>query len=290
MTTRALSADTARNTAREDCENKIRMAFRRGLEATCAIAAQLHKIYKEELYTTITPDFNEYIVDYLKIDIRTYRRIIAVSQTISQLQEAGLALPANETQAAELSRLDPSLRPTVWNDLMIRAEREEKTLTAEDVKHAVELAQAARPVTAPAANIEVDMEDQDNGASPPAKKPKPGAVQEGQLVLTEKGEAALNRIRKICGDEIADAIEQGTKALTEREIRNWAEYDDALMRTLVYYIVDRNWPLSKAVAFETRPIEDSTDVHELILIASARGGTARINYDNRARITIELET
>jgi hypothetical protein len=52
--------------------------------------------------------------------------------------------------------------------------------------------------------------------------------------------------------------------------------------------MDRNWPVSKAVSFATKDIQDSTDVQELILIASARGGTFRVTYDNRAKITVEL--
>jgi hypothetical protein len=291
MTTRALSADTARKTQLEDCEIKIRTAFRRGLEATCLIAKELHKIYRDELYTEKTADFSEYITEFLQIDLRTYRRIIAVSQTVQQLQDAGLALPANESQAAELSRLEPELRATVWNNLVIRAEGQDKILTTEDVKHAVEQAEAAQPVAAQAqaqegGQVEIEMGDQENGQGPPARKKSP--AQEGVLVLTEKGEAALNRIRKICGAQIAQAIEEGTRAMTEREIRNWAEYDDQMMRNLTYYVIDKNWPLNKAVAFENKAIEDSTDVHELILIASARGGSAAINYENRARIVIEL--
>ena len=278
-------------TALEDSENKIKSAFRRGLEATCVIAKELHKIYASEAYTLISETWADYIKIRLNMDIRSYRRIIGVSQTIAQLQDAGLALPANQNQAEELSRLDPQLRAKIWNHLVVQAERDDRTLTAEDIKRAVDEAvevagKAQVNAKAPPAGIEIDMDDKDNGASPPAKKPKP-EVQEGQLILTEKGEAALNRIRKICGEEIADAIQSGAKAMTEREIRNWAEYDEAMVRTLTYYVIDKNWPLSKAVAFEQREIQESTDVSELIMIASARGGSARVNF-NKAKITIEL--
>ena len=223
------------------------------------------------------------------MDIRTYRRIVAVSQTVAQLQDAGLALPANQTQAEELSRLDPGLRAKIWNSLVIQAETEDKALTTEDIRRAVDLVekqvpQAARPAQV-TAGIEVDM-DQENGSQPPPAKPQ--AQEEGQLVLTEKGEAALSRIKKICGAQIAKAIEDGTIAMTERDIRNWAEYDDAMMRTLVYYIVNR-WTLSKAVAFEAREIQESTDVRDLITIASARGGSARVNF-GKAKISVDLAT
>src|SRR4029077_8496834 len=189
-----------------------------------------------------------YVTDCLNINQTTYRRIIAVKQTVDQLQESGLELPANESLAAELARLDAPLRPRVWNDLVIRAEKEEKTLTTEDVRRAVEIATEVIPHeprgnSVAEASDEVDMElDDSNNGSQPRKK----AVQEGQLILTEKGEAALNRIRKVCGDEFADAIEDGTKAMTERDIKNWAEYDDQMMRQLVFFMFDQGYPLSKA--------------------------------------------
>lgn len=256
--------------------------------ATCEIAKELHKIFKDDLYTDITGDFNEYVTDYLRIDLRTYRRIIAVSQTVAQLQEAGLELPANETQAAELARLDAPLRARIWNDLIIQAEKEDKTLTVDDVRRAVEIAERLVPEPkASAPTVEVDMEE-NNGSEPPAAKKKVPA-QEAELVLTEKGEAALTRIRKVCGDPIADAIEEGTKAMTEREIRNWAEYDDEMMRQLLYFIFDLHYPLAKAVNFLTKGIDGSTEVQDLVLIAYSRGGTARINYDNKANIIIELQ-
>jgi hypothetical protein len=293
MTTkRAITAGTARKVALEECLIRMKSAFRRGLEATCTIAKELHKIYREELYLEVTEDFNEFVTDYLNINIATYRRIIAVSQTVHQLQEAGLELPANETQVAELARLDPPIRARVWNELMIRAEKEDKVLTVEDIRRAVEVAEQAalardtRGSSDADHGVEVDLEDT-NGNEPPAAKKK-APVQEAVLVLTEKGEAALSRVRKVCGEEIAEAIASGTKAMTERDLRNWAEYDNEMMRQLVFFVFDQNYPLTKAVNFISKGIDDSTDVHDLILIASSRGGTAMINHD-RAKIVIELK-
>jgi cell pole-organizing protein PopZ len=173
---------------------------------------------------------------------------------------------------------------------VINAEKAEKTLTTEDVRKAVDnITERAIPRTrAPSADIEVEMDLEDsNGSEPPLAKKK-AAPQEAQLILSEKGEAALNRIRKVCGDPIADAIENKTRAMTERDIRNWAEYDPEMMRQLTYFIFDRNYPLQKAVTFINKPIDDSTEVHDLLLIAHSRGGTAQLNYDNRAKITVEL--
>jgi hypothetical protein len=282
MTTqRALSADTARKTALDDCENKIKSAFRRGLQATCEIAKELYKIQKNELFTIYYATFAEYVTRRLQISERSYHRIISVSHVVAQLQEAGLALPANQAQAEELSRLEAPLRPKLWNDLLTRFEHEESALTADDIKKAVDAAVSELPAAKPVANIEVEMEESDNGSEPPAAETK-----EAELILTEKGEAALNRIRKICGDMIANAILDGTRAMTEREIKLWADLEDDMMKQLLFFVVDQKYTLSKAVTFINREISDSTDVHDLILIASARGGSATINH-KRARIKVE---
>jgi hypothetical protein len=289
MANRILAAD-ARAAALEDCENKIRTAFRRGLQATCDIAKELGKILREELYTVKTSDFVEYVTFHMGMDIRTYRRIVAVSQTVAQLQEAGLKLPANQAQAEELSRLESSMRPGVWNSLVLEAERLEKSLTAEDVKRAVEATERQRLATKPPepGGIEISMDTGDNGSAKPGSK-KGEHVQEGQLAFTEKGEAALQRIRKVCGKEIAEAILDGRRALSERELRNWAEFDDEMMKSLTYFI-NQGWTVAKAVAFQSKSIEGSTDVDDLLLIANSRGGTTVINYHDLARITVELVT
>ena len=281
----------ARAAALEECENKIRAAFRRGLQATCDIAKEMGKIKREELYLGKTSDFIEYVTDYLGIPLTSFRRIVAVSQTVAQLQEAGLKLPANQAQAEELSKLEVSMRPQVWNNLVLEAERLEKILTPEDVRRAVEASERQAPKAQPQIQdqgIEIAMDSSENGDSP-RKSAQADAqdAQDAQLILTEKGEAALQRIRWICGAEIADAILDGTRVLSERELRNWAEYDDAMMRSLVYF-VNQNWPLAKAVAFLSKPVEGSTDVDDLLLYAGSRGGSAIINYNDRARIIIEL--
>jgi hypothetical protein len=284
-TERALSVDLERKTQREECEAKIRSAFRRGLMATCEIAKELSKILREELYLDITPVWKEYVTDYLNIAQTSYDRIIQVSQTIAQLQEKGLVLPENETVAAELARLETRLRAEVWNDLVTKAEKEDKTLTSYDVRRAVEAIKEG----AGYGDVEVDMED--DGSEAPSSKAassKKADAKDGELILTEKGESALARIKKICGKEIADAIEDGTKAMTEREMISWSDYDDDMMRQLVFFLFDQGYALHKAVNFLAREITDTTEVHDLILVASARGGTARVNVANRAIITVEL--
>jgi hypothetical protein len=263
--------------------------------ATCDIAKELDKIKKEELYLLERPDFASYVTNHLQINERSYRRIIGVSQTVYQLQSAGLAIPANQAQAEELSRLEVSLRPRVWNDLILRFESEEKLLTADDVKYAVDLIEnhAPQAVVSDTVSDEIDLdleqEEQDNGDAPLAPAKKPARKSSSELILTEKGEAALARIRKVCGTAIAEAIEDGTRVLSEREIKSWAEYDDQMMRTLTYYVMDQDWSLARAVSFNNKPIEGSTNIDDLVLLASGRGGSAQINYDNRAQITIKLQ-
>lgn len=298
MTTKALSTEATRTAAREDCEAKIRGAYRRGLLATCEIAKMLAKIYREELYIDVTPDFNLYVVDHLHISRQTYQRILLVSQTVDQLQDAGVELPANQTHVEELARLEPPLRLKVWNELLTRFEYEQQSMTAEDIKEAVQAAAKAVEVRQAArqkkieAEVDVDMddeeEDKDNGVAPPAKRSR-ARDPETEVLFSEKGEAALAKIRTICGDNTADAIRRGNPiALSERELHLWAEQDDDMIRMLAS-MVGPSWSVAKALAYLSEPLDDNTSVYRLILIAHNLGGIAVVNFDNRAEITIRIK-
>jgi hypothetical protein len=283
-TTKTLQVDP-RQIALENCENNIQANLRRGLEATRAIAKELIKIQKEELYTAVgIEDFGAYLAERTPFDQRTFHRISMVGQTCAYLQEAGLQLPANETQIVELNRLEVNRRAEAWNALLIKSEKEEVPLTVEAIRAFVDkiAAEPAKPAPPATGGIEVEMGDS-NGEEPKTK-PK---IQEGEIRLTEKGEAALARIRKVCGGAIADSIENGSNAMTEREIRGWADKDDSEMKSLVYYLIDQRWTLNKAVNFISKDIQPSTDVEDLLLIARARGGTASLNVEG-AKITVEI--
>lgn len=291
-TTRALTTDP-RKAALDDCANKIRINLRRGLEATCAIARELYKIKADKLYEVAGyKDYDKYLEDEFEFSDRTARRITQVSQTCFQLLKEGLQLPDNESQVTELSRVEEPLRPRFWNNLLIQYEKEEKPLTADAVRYAVDdYLKSAPAAPQSSGGIEVEMPDSSstssNGSKPGATAAAKPQVQEGQVVLSEKGEAALARIRKVCGDEVAQAIEEGTKAMTERDIKAWADYDNGMMKTLTYYLFDRNWTLTKAVNFANKDIEDSTDVADLLLIARARGGFVELKV-GKAKITVEV--
>lgn len=287
-----LSADTRLLASLEDYEQKIKSAFRRGLEATCSIAAELGKIqagklYEQRGYAT----FGDYVRDHLGIARQTMERIISISETVDLLKKAGLALPMNETQAVELGRLEPDQRPHLWSGLLSEAERTEQILTAEDIRRAVDQFSIRRPPqTGRRAPIEIEMTD--NGDEPPVKekKVKGVVVPEVGLVLTEKGEAALARIQKLCGPEVAQAIENGSLPLSEKEIKLWAEQDEPVVKALLMYVADLRWTVSKAIAFESQPMEADTDADTMITIARARGGTAILSFGDRARITVEITT
>jgi hypothetical protein len=271
-------SDTARVTALEECEHKIMNAFRRGLEATCAIAREFRKIDQQELYTDRGyKTFNDYVTKFLRLELTTVHRIIAVSHTIDMLRDAGLRLPENESQAAELARLEPDQQPTVWQRILTK-EEEGESITVTLVKRLVDAIKAESPPPEPPARRGVttalDLEDQEpkteaNGAP---RKMTPAAKVPAKVVFTDKGEEALERIKRLCGDRVGNAIANGNLPITERDLLKWSEENDAMVITLGHYIADLRWTVAQALKFENQTLNEATTVGDLMKLAKARAG------------------
>src|SRR6266481_1832510 len=141
-----LTPDKARLVLLEECEHRIMSAYRKGMEATEAIARELRTINDQELYRDREcKTFELYVLKYCRISVDTAQQMIAVLRTNDLLREAGLALPANQSQAAELARLEPDQQVIVWQRLLDGESQSEMPLTASIVKKQVDLARSATP-------------------------------------------------------------------------------------------------------------------------------------------------
>jgi hypothetical protein len=276
----------------EQCEMVIRTAFRRGLDATLEMVAALKRIEREELWTEREEcrgkTFSFYVENFLKWDLRSVYRVKQVEETIRELSEAGLPLPENESQVIELAKLDAEVRSPVWKGLLSWSDRKGEPITVSKVRRAVELEMEARAEAQAEAKAEEQKEKGrpgitatlDLGEEPSKPRPVP-------MTANEKTLLAIERLRKLCGDDVANAILSGTLPLADREIQRWAEQEDDMVRNITYYVVNRRWTVQQAITEENRQIYGGTTVDELINFARAHGGRFAVEQ-NDARVLVEI--
>lgn len=284
--------------ALEETEKRVFQAFRKGLEAIRALAKELSRIESDELFTLRNCDkFSDYVETYLRMDMRTVRRVYGVAATLTVLERAGLRLPENEAQAAELARLEPEVRGAVWERILAASDELRQPVTMLIVRTAVDkeeerrtkaqetAAQAAPPKRK---GIQVDLDDGDDvPVSSPAAVPPPPK----RKSLSEKGEAALTRLRSLCGEPLAEAIETETLPISERDIITWGNLEDShLVKNLAHYIANLRWSLAKAIAYESKQVDGATTCDELVTLARARGGRASVRHEEMRIIIEKLES
>lgn len=283
--------------ALEQCREKIIAAFRRGIEATRTMAKELLKIRDRELYRAKDYKFfKDYILEELHWDLTSVYRVIKVAEIVQRLESEGLALPENESQVIELSKLEPEYQAPVWRRIMDVCERDEEPITLQVVRDAVDMQErrlaqkeaeqkaketvgGAKPKGVQVSlDLEEEVEKKGNGETPvPVERQR----------LSEKGEAALAKIRKVCGDEVADAIEGLRVQISERDLCKWAEQGDQTIYNLAYYVVNQGWSVSKALNYEARMVDGNTDITTLITMCRSRGGRLGVTFDD-ARVTVEI--
>jgi hypothetical protein len=293
MNSETISPSKERLIALEECERKIVMLFRRGIEATCALAKEFTKIEEQELYRDVgSKTFHAYVVERLGLEMQMVRESIAISIACENLKKAGLALPETESQVVELARVEAEHQPLVWQLVVEAAEKVDKRVTAAAVRDAVrkyeESRQEAEPAPAPRRGVvtalDTPQSTEANGAprrtSAAPKVPK-------KIELYEAGEAALERIRRLCGDPIAKGIESGNLPISERDLIKWSEQTDDLVKTLAHYVGDLRWTVSKAINFEARTLNEATTLAELMTLARVRGGRY-VEVTDLYKLTLQL--
>lgn len=280
----AKTVEKSRHDQLLDAEQKIQQASRDTVESIRIIGNELTRIEENELYEVLGKnDFQEYVEVCLRLDYRMARAWMRAATALTLLDKEKLQLPYNQSQVLELTKLkSPEMLVGVWRKILDFCDEKKKVVTFELVKDAVaaqrtktnEYVTRARVTTPkPAKGIDIDLGD--NGTEAPTS------------TFTEDGEKALNRIRRLCGDEIADAIRAENPKVQERDIIKWAEQDTEMVKTLAYWIVQKRWTLRKAMAYEESAINESTTVQELVDLARSRGGRAQVEFDD-ARLTVEI--
>jgi hypothetical protein len=268
-----------------ECEEVISNAGRRGLEATRDIGTQLQIIEEEKLYLDRgCKSLNEYAEIYLKIDRFMVARILNITERTELLEQNNLRLPSNESQLLALKNVPDDKLPEAWQRILDEEDRTERPLTAKTIRLEVEKAHPVKRRPGVQTALDEEPEESDNGetAEPPAAKKR--------ISLSETGEAALERIRRHAGDVYANAIEDMTVPISERELRKWADEEPWMIKKLGYYLVDQRWSLSQALKYEAQAISAQTTVQELIVMAKygQTPGELDIRFQD-ARILVNIE-
>lgn len=292
-----LTPNRSRLVALEECEQKIFQAFRKGMEQACAIAREFEKIEKEELYRDLGYEsFNDYVQKRLRLALRTVQEHRQIGRTVETLSAARLELPLNSAQALELARVQPPERQTeIWQKVLQAKERSEGPLSTEGIRKIIDILEAEReerpkppPALRPAkvgvtTELDLEAEAETNGEL----KSSPEVIQmPEQVTFSEKGEAALERITRLCGKVVGQSIANGNLPITERELQRWADQEDELVKSLAHYISNMRWSVAKALVFENKAVEDLTVV-QLEQQARARGGKLILKH-GQIKITVEL--
>lgn len=294
--------DEARSIALEECEHKIKSAARRGLEASVVIGVQLRKIAGDELYkarineSLKTPrpytDFVEYVEHFLDYKRSTAYYLIKVAEGYTLLKDRfkGLQvpLPENEAQVMELTRIEPEQQAHIWERTVEICAQVEKPVTANRIRLVFE--DEVPPASAqPAAGVQVDLDGfgPEEQASVHATPPAPKIIS-----LSEKGERALDRIGRLCGEATQEAIEKLVVPISERDLLKWAALDDNALRNLNYYVIHQRWSVTDAIKYEAELVSGNTTLSRLAHLCIARGGN-QISFIHEiagAKVQVTIES
>lgn len=284
------------------CETEINGLLRRTMDVSRRIGELLRKIEDEGLWRERGSDsFTDYLQNYQPIQPSAARRMITYSRIADLLHRRQLALPIHESQAVALAELkDDAQIIEVWETVQYVSEKRGEPVTAFLVEQAIEDRKeraentGGSSTSSTAAAPGVEEGDLDGNSSGPVAvagvlaAPTPAFERPR---FTERAEEALERLARLCGPEVAQAIEKRTLSISQKDLIAWAEQDDGMIKTLAHYLVDQRWSLKDALRFENRSITGQTDISDLILLCRARGGRVVVNCeveDMSVRLTVEV--
>lgn len=249
------------------------------------LAIRDQKLYEDRGFL----NFSDYCVEWLEMDPETLRRRIIAAEVHKSLKDSGVSeSPVVESHLLELDRLEPEQRAQVWREILKDTEDNEEKLTAEFVRKAVNKAlgpkikQLSSVVQAATPRMPKD------GAANALAEPDldlgsdlPGPTQEGsksRISLNQEGEEALVRIRDLCGEMVAKAIESGTLEISQRELVQWSDYEHP--EHLTDDILRNRYTVTRAINRDTEQITAKTTVGKLLDLARVRKGFFETEVEN----------
>jgi hypothetical protein len=281
----------SRHDALLECETRIAKASKDTVESVLVIGSELRKIREGELYevTGIT-DFESYVEFKLHMDPVLAHRWMKASKALEVLDQQRLQLPYNESQVTELVKLkEPGQIVTIWQRILAYCHEKNIVASYDLVREAVKAQRTKTGERTPRVGrkhkkkISADGIDIDLGLAD-------GETQTRHRTWSEEGEKALNRIRRLCGDPVADAVDQSKVKITEHDLIAWSEENPEMVKNLSYWIVMSQWTYRKALAYEEELVNEKTTIEQLAEIARSRGGSVYLEWqDARSTLGITLQ-
>jgi hypothetical protein len=261
-------ATQSRQDALLESELKIKRATRDTVDSLRIIGRELIKIEEQELYEVMGGnDFQEYVEFHLQFDMRFARQMMRGSLVLDQLERAQLPPPENQSTVFELAKLrEPETQSVVWGKVLDFCEKQNQRATYDLVRDAVAAQRGAvlhtRVRSRRTQKTEIDLQA-DNGEKPS---------------WSEHGQAFLDRIERLCGTEISQAVASGNPRVSENDLELWSDQSNELVRILGYWVVIRRFTVKRALRYEEESVNPSTTVDELRHWCMSRGGKAHFEF------------
>jgi hypothetical protein len=278
-----LKRDEERKLILEKHEKEIDRLNERIEHDVIAVGQHLLAIRDQELWKDAGREsFNQYCAMRWKIDRETVRRRLIAGEVHKALQDSGLKqLPDKESHLLALQLEEPEQRSEAWQQVLRMAEQnEDPEITAALVERVVQdrIADRAKKVLpAPTKTAKNGAKDAlaepnlDLGSDlPEPKQDGSKSPPETRIHLSETGEYALATIRRVCGDTVANVIENGSLEISEKELILWSEYEDPAR--LIYWVLNYKYSVPKAIREDGKLVDGRTTVAHLFYLASVGGG------------------
>lgn len=114
-----------------------------GLETFMEVGGALSRIREAKLYRAQFGTFEDYCQERWGMTRQSANRMIAAAKTVGNLEPIGSILPATESQARPLTRLEPEQQAAVWQTVVETAPNGK--VTAAHVESVVSQVQTGRP-------------------------------------------------------------------------------------------------------------------------------------------------
>lgn len=124
--------------------DRCELVIKQGLKTFIEVGQALLTIREKRLYRLEFGTFEDYCRDKWAMPRRHVNRMIAASETISNLGPIGPILPQSESQARPLTSLEPEAQREAWKEVVQQSQTTNEPITSQKVKEVVDTFKQAK--------------------------------------------------------------------------------------------------------------------------------------------------